>query len=149
MFVGLNLTSPSYAIELFVDTKTKQIYTESGPNRERLGTFERVEDKPTQIRNQSTLAKKRRRREKEKIKNKPEANYTASYERDKSLELRIKAATEQLTKKIDLLEKEIQKYKNTKVTRRRGHLRLLSKVEKLEGKIKESDKTKMRAGSEI
>jgi phosphate-selective porin OprO and OprP len=32
------------AIDLYVDTKTKQIYAEPGPHRQRMGSFERVED---------------------------------------------------------------------------------------------------------
>lgn len=32
------------AIDLYVDTKTKQIYAEPGPNREKMGSFVRVED---------------------------------------------------------------------------------------------------------
>ncbi len=36
----------AFAIDLYVDTKTKQIYAEPGPHRELMGAFERVEDKP-------------------------------------------------------------------------------------------------------
>ena len=38
-------TYNAYAIDLYVDTKTKQIYAEPGLRRVPLGTFERVEDK--------------------------------------------------------------------------------------------------------
>ena len=34
----------TFAIDVYVDTKTKQIYAEPGPHRERLGSFVRVED---------------------------------------------------------------------------------------------------------
>lgn len=37
----------AYAIDLYVDTKTKQIYAEPGPHRQLMGAFERVEDKPS------------------------------------------------------------------------------------------------------
>lgn len=37
----------AYAIDLYVDTKTKQIYAEPGPHRQLMGAFERVEDKAT------------------------------------------------------------------------------------------------------
>ncbi len=37
----------AYAIDLYVDTKTKQIYAEPGPGRVSMGSFERVEDKST------------------------------------------------------------------------------------------------------
>ena len=42
--LGVSVTSSAFAIELYVDTRTKQIYAEPGPNREKMGTFERVED---------------------------------------------------------------------------------------------------------
>jgi hypothetical protein len=37
-------TSSAFAIDLYVDTVTKQIYAEPGPNRERMGSFERVDE---------------------------------------------------------------------------------------------------------
>jgi hypothetical protein len=41
---GLGMTGLSaQTLELFVDTVTKQVYTEAGPNRERLGQFQRVD----------------------------------------------------------------------------------------------------------
>lgn len=146
MLVVLILAPSSHAIELFVDIKTKQIYTEDGPSRERLGTFERVEDKPIKAKSHAVLIKNRRRiREIENNKNQLDKTnkFTVLHKGDKDLALKIKAETEYLAKKIDLLEKEIQKYKGIKVKRRKGNLRLLSKVEKLEGKIKESSKTKI------
>jgi phosphate-selective porin OprO/OprP len=36
----------AFAIDLYVDTKTKQIYAEPGPHREKMGSFVRVEDAP-------------------------------------------------------------------------------------------------------
>jgi phosphate-selective porin OprO/OprP len=36
----------AFAIDLYVDTKTKQLYAEPGPGRILMGAFERVEDKP-------------------------------------------------------------------------------------------------------
>ncbi len=36
----------AYAIDLYVDIKTKQIYAEPGLNRQLMGSFERVQDKP-------------------------------------------------------------------------------------------------------
>jgi phosphate-selective porin OprO/OprP len=47
--LGAGVTSNAIALELYVDTKTKQIYAEPGPGRTRLGSFERVEDKQTSI----------------------------------------------------------------------------------------------------
>lgn len=42
--LGAAAPSAAFAIDLYVDVKTKQIYAEPGPNRERMGSFERVED---------------------------------------------------------------------------------------------------------
>ncbi|SEP05000.1 hypothetical protein [Nitrosovibrio sp. Nv6] len=39
-------SSQSYTIDLYVDTKTKQIYSEPGEGRVRMGSFEKVADKP-------------------------------------------------------------------------------------------------------
>ncbi|NOU23280.1 MAG: porin [Methyloglobulus sp.] len=44
--LGIGAASTAYAIDLYVDVKTKQIYAEPGPNRQLMGAFERVEDKP-------------------------------------------------------------------------------------------------------
>ncbi len=45
LIVFLAGITPVQALELYVDTRTKQIYAEPGPDRIKLGTFERVEDK--------------------------------------------------------------------------------------------------------
>lgn len=42
----VGVTANAYAIELYVDTKTKQIYAEPGPGRVLMGEFERVGEKP-------------------------------------------------------------------------------------------------------
>src|SRR6185312_2884825 len=39
-------TASSYVIDLYVDTKTKQIYAEPGEGRVRMGSFEKVPEKP-------------------------------------------------------------------------------------------------------
>ncbi|MFI3136070.1 MAG: porin [Methylococcaceae bacterium] len=44
--LGASLSSQAFAIDLYVDKKTKQIYAEPGSHRERMGSFERVEDQP-------------------------------------------------------------------------------------------------------
>jgi phosphate-selective porin OprO and OprP len=40
--LGAGASYNSYAIDLYVDTKTKQIYAEPGPRRELMGSFEKV-----------------------------------------------------------------------------------------------------------
>jgi len=44
--LGASVTTSAFAIELYVDTKTKQLFAEPGPHREKMGNFERVEDAP-------------------------------------------------------------------------------------------------------
>ncbi|MGR8997634.1 MAG: OprO/OprP family phosphate-selective porin [Gammaproteobacteria bacterium] len=44
--IGAGAPSGAFAIDLYVDTRTKQIYAEPGPHRQLMGAFERVEDKP-------------------------------------------------------------------------------------------------------
>lgn len=44
--LGAGVTTSAFAIDLYVDTKTKQIYAEPGPHRQLMGAFERVEDRP-------------------------------------------------------------------------------------------------------
>lgn len=44
--LGASASFSAFAIDLYVDTKTKQIYAEPGRGRVLMGAFERVEDKP-------------------------------------------------------------------------------------------------------
>jgi phosphate-selective porin OprO/OprP len=45
--MGAGTSSGAFAIDLYVDTKTKHIFAEPGPNREPLGTYERVQGTPS------------------------------------------------------------------------------------------------------
>ena len=114
LFLGMSVISGANAIDLYVNTKTKQIFTEAGPDRERLGTFERVEDRPVQAATPAVLPP-----------------------RNRNAELEIKAKASRLAKKVDSLEKEILKSKNIKVKQ------LISKVDSLEEKLKRSNNVKV------
>jgi phosphate-selective porin OprO/OprP len=46
--LGAGASSSAFAIDLYVDTKTKQLYAEPGPHRQLLGAFEKVENAPAQ-----------------------------------------------------------------------------------------------------
>ena len=46
--LGASASFSAFAIDLYVDTKTKQIYAEPGRGRELMGSFEKVGDKPAQ-----------------------------------------------------------------------------------------------------
>ncbi|MBL1265880.1 OprO/OprP family phosphate-selective porin [Candidatus Methylomicrobium oryzae] len=54
--LGAGATSSAFAIDLYVDVKTKQIYAEPGPNRQLMGSFERVEDAPAKTAEQKNAA---------------------------------------------------------------------------------------------
>ena len=114
LFLGMSVISGANAIDLYVNTKTKQIFTEAGPDRERIGTFERVEDRPVQAATPAVLPP-----------------------RNRNAELEIKTKASQLAKKIDSLEKEILNSKNIKVKQ------LISKVDSLEAKLKRSNDVKV------
>ena len=114
LFLGVYAISGANAIDLYVNTKTKQIFTEAGPDRERIGTFERVEDRPVQAATPAVLPP-----------------------RNRNAELEIKAKASRLAKKVDSLEKEILKSKNIKVKQ------LISKVDSLEEKLKRSNNVKV------
>lgn len=46
--MGVGLTTEALALDLYVDTKTQQIYAEPGKGRVKLGSFEKVEDTAAQ-----------------------------------------------------------------------------------------------------
>ncbi|TAN67352.1 MAG: porin [Methylobacter sp.] len=51
--LGAGATSGAFAMDLYVDTKTKQIYAEPGRGRELMGSFERVQDAPAKTADKS------------------------------------------------------------------------------------------------
>jgi len=44
IFLAVGTAARANTLELYVDTATKQVYTEPGPNRARLGTFQQVDE---------------------------------------------------------------------------------------------------------
>ena len=88
----MSVTSGAYAIDLYVNTKTKQIYTEPGPDRVKLGAFERVGDAPKKAAAPAVLPP-----------------------RNRAAEIAKKAETAQLISKVDSLEKEVKKSQNITV----------------------------------
>ncbi|MDO8843166.1 porin [Methylicorpusculum sp.] len=46
--LGFSLSTSAFAIDLYMDSETKQLFAEDGPGRIKLGTFEKVEDKTKQ-----------------------------------------------------------------------------------------------------
>jgi phosphate-selective porin OprO/OprP len=47
--LGAGATSGAFAMDLYVDTKTKQIYAEPGPHRQLMGNFEKIESAPAKV----------------------------------------------------------------------------------------------------
>ncbi|MGZ8159670.1 MAG: porin [Methylobacter sp.] len=47
--LGASATSGAFAMDLYVDTKTKQIYAEPGPHRQLMGNFEKVDNTPAKV----------------------------------------------------------------------------------------------------
>ncbi|PPD21231.1 MAG: porin [Methylomonas sp.] len=47
--LGAGLATPVFALDLYVDTKTQQIFAQPGEGRVKLGAFERVEEKTQEI----------------------------------------------------------------------------------------------------
>lgn len=43
VLINLGVLSSAYALDLYVDTKTKQIFAEPGPGRVHMGTYEKSE----------------------------------------------------------------------------------------------------------
>jgi phosphate-selective porin OprO/OprP len=89
----MSVTSGAYAIDLYVNTKTKQIFTEPGPDRVKLGAFERIEDAP-----------------------KKAAAPVVLPPRNRAAEIAKKAETAQLTSRVDSLESEVKESNKVKIT---------------------------------
>ena len=154
LLIWIGASSGVHAIDLYVDTTTKQIFTEAGPGRERLGTFKRVEDKPAQaqatVNDAMTNRNRRRGRGRIRVRGRSTQDKEGQIKtadalplRNRDAELKVEADNAKLISKIDALEKQIQKFKDVKVTRRKGHLRLISKVDSLEKEVKNSQSTKV------
>jgi phosphate-selective porin OprO/OprP len=54
--LGAGASSGAFAMDLYVDTKTKQIYAEPGPHRQLLGAFEKVQDAPAKPADKAEIA---------------------------------------------------------------------------------------------
>lgn len=91
IILGTSISSGAFAIDLYVDKKTKQIYAEPGTGRERLGSFKRVEDAPLKTADPVLPPHNRR------------------------TELQAKAENSRLISKVDALEERIKKTENVKV----------------------------------
>lgn len=111
--INLGLISSAYALDLYVDTKTKQIFAEPGPGRVHMGTFEKSEKKAAKTEApQKVLATPAQAPAQE--------DRTAEAEHkpagDRLVRLREKADKEQLKNQVSVLEervKEVEKIHGT------------------------------------
>ena len=111
--INLGLISSAYALDLYVDTKTKQIFAEPGPGRVHMGTFEKSEKKAAKTEApQKVLATPAQAPTQE--------DRTAEAEHkpagDRLVRLREKAEKEQLKNQVSVLEervKEVEKIHGT------------------------------------
>lgn len=111
--INLGLVSSAYALDLYVDTKTKQIFAEPGPGRVHMGTFEKSEKKAAKAEApQKVLATPAQAPVQE--------SQTAEAEHkpagDRLVRLREKADKEQLKNQVSVLEervKEVEKIHGT------------------------------------
>ncbi len=90
--VGMSISSGTFAVDFYVNTKTKQIYTKLGHVREHLGPFQRAEDTPAKTVTPVLSPGNRR------------------------AELQTKAETAQLFSKVDSLEERVKKTESIKIT---------------------------------
>jgi phosphate-selective porin OprO/OprP len=90
--LGASTSSLVFAIDLYVDTKTKHIFAEPGPDRQPLGTYERVQGTPS---NNATPA--------------PEAERIGqSLPGDRNARIKEKAERAQLVGKVESLEERFK-----------------------------------------
>ena len=88
--LGAGMVSTAFALDLYVDKKTKQIYTEAGPGREKIGSFTKVDDAPAE----SAV--------------KADASDPAQPRRDRSAAMREKAAGARLINDVAVLQERVK-----------------------------------------
>ncbi|HKX53992.1 MAG TPA: porin [Nitrosospira sp.] len=119
--LGSGLSFAAFALDLYVDTKTEQIYAKPGPGRVHIGSFVREGDSPSK-----TVDK---------------ADKTVEASKDRS-DGRI---VEREAGKADVTElSEMRKDMELKAKMREA--RLVSDMASLEERVKESEKTKLKYG---
>ena len=88
--LGAGMASTAFALDLYVDKKTKQIFTEAGPGREKIGSFTKVDDAPAE----SAV--------------KADASDPAQSRRDRSAAMREKAAGARLINDVAVLQERVK-----------------------------------------
>ena len=88
--LGAGMVSTAFALDLYVDKKTKQIFTEAGPNREKIGSFTKVDDAPAET---SVKA---------------DASDPTQPRRDRSAAMREKAASARLINDVAVLQERVK-----------------------------------------
>jgi len=97
--INLSTLSSAYALDLYVDTKTKQIFAEPGPGRVHMGSYVKAETPkilaaPSQFPSESLK--------------KTETAELTPVRRDQATEMGDKAANERLVSQVSVLEERVQ-----------------------------------------
>lgn len=106
--INLSVVSDAYALDLYVDTKTKQIFAEPGPGRVHMGTYEKSGQASAKTETSKVPAAPTQTAESSK---KTESTESASGDKpagDRLTRLREKAEKEQLKGQVSVLEERVK-----------------------------------------
>lgn len=93
--LSAGISSAAFAMDLYVDKKTKQIFAEPGPGRERLGSFKKVEDTPAGAEEKVEVAE------------------LAPPRRDRAAAIRDKMEVARLSSSVSTLEERVKETEKT------------------------------------
>ena len=102
--LGAGVISDAIALDLYVDTKTKQIFAEPGPGRVHLGSFVKAEDIPPK----TETVKAAPSQTSTEPARKTESAELAPTRQDQTAEVADKAASENLADKVSALEERVK-----------------------------------------
>lgn len=111
---NFSVSTPLYALDLYVDTKTKQIFAEPGPGRVHLGTYEKSGSSSAKAAPETS--RKTEVTELAPTQENAEANRSYQPTGDRLERIREKASKEQLKNQVSVLEermKEVEKIHGT------------------------------------
>ncbi|SDY25092.1 OprO/OprP family phosphate-selective porin [Nitrosomonas sp. Nm33] len=104
--LSAGVISDAIALELYVDTETKQIFAEPGPGRVLLGTFVKAEDIPPKTETPKVLSAPSQTSAEPS--RKTESAELAPARKDQTTEVADKATTERLSNQISVLEERVK-----------------------------------------
>jgi len=102
--INLSAISSAYALDLYVDTKTKQIFAEPGPGRVHMGSFVKSENAPAKT--ETSKVQPTASQAPTESSKKTESAESATDRKDQTAEAGDKAASERLVRLREKAEKE-------------------------------------------